>query len=163
MKQSPINVVKQGFGSKAKLVEAVQALASKDLWIDRVSSVKGLGKVANAKLLRLHGLLTDAKARFGSRDKLIGAILDVEKRGKDAGYKQRLEALPLPRLLDLHGSATKRAKKSSAPAAAKKAPKAAKPAKPVAEAASKPSKAPAKKPSSAPAAASKSGKKKTKA
>jgi hypothetical protein len=129
MKKSPLSVAKERFESKEKLVSAVQGLATKDLWLDRVNATKGLGKVSNAKLLRLHDLLTDAKTRFGSRDKLVASILEIEKRTKDAGYKGRLDAYPLPRLLDLHKSVSRRAKRAEVaakdsakkPAPAKKA------------------------------------------
>ncbi len=96
-----LGLVKERFENKGKLVEAVQKLAQGDLWLDRVNSVKGLGKVSNDKLLRLHTLLEDAKKRFGSRQKLIDSILELEKRTKDKGYAERLAAFPLPRLLDL--------------------------------------------------------------
>lgn len=125
MKKTPLIVVKEQFGSKDKLVEAVQKLSTAELWLDRVNSAKGLGKVSNAKLLRLHAMLTDAKKRFGSRDKLVGAIAALEKRAKDAGYQTRLAKYPLPRLLDLHASAerrtsgTKPSKPAAKPAAAK--------------------------------------------
>lgn len=127
MKKTPLLVVKEQFGSKDKLVDAVHKLSSAELWLDRVNSVKGLGKVSNAKLLRLHAMLTDVKKRFGSRDKLVGAILTLEKRVKDAGFQSRLAKYPLPRLLDLHASAEKRAAKSK-PAAKTAKPAAAKPA-----------------------------------
>jgi hypothetical protein len=142
MKKPPLRLVKDSFQSKEKLVEAVQKLATSDLWIDRVSSAKGLGRVANGKLVRLHTILTDAKKRFGSREKLITAILELEKRVKDAGYRTRLEQYPLPRLMDTHAAADRRASKAKKSEAApkKKAPKKA----PAAEA--KPAKkAPAKK------------------
>jgi hypothetical protein len=108
-------------------VEAVQKLATADLWLDRVSADKGLAKVSNQKLLKLHAVLTDAKQRFGTRDKLISAILELKKRTKDAGYSAGLKKQPLPQLLDLHASAEragKRAAAKAAPAAkrAKKAP-----------------------------------------
>lgn len=108
MKKPPIRLMQDSFESKEKLVEAVQKLATGDLWIDRVSSAKGLARVANSKLIRLHTILTDAKKRFGSREKLITAILELEKRTKDDGYRGRLEHYPLPRLLDVHASAGKR-------------------------------------------------------
>lgn len=123
MKKQPLRLVKDSFQSKEKLVEAVQKLATADLWIDRVNSEKGLARVANGKLVRLHAILTDAKQRFGSRDKLVAAILELEKRSKDAGYKARLEQYPLPRLLDAHQVADRRAKvkaKSEPGAAPKK-------------------------------------------
>jgi hypothetical protein len=129
MKKSPLSQVQQRFQSKTKLVEEVQKLATEDLWLDRLSDTKGLARVSNAKLLRLHGILTDAKTRFGSRAKLIDAILDLTKRVRDAGYRTRLETHPLPRLLDLHGTLsreqTRVEAKKKAPVkkvAAKKAP-----------------------------------------
>ncbi len=109
MAKSPLALVKERFESKEKLVAAVQKLATKDLWIDRVNEDKGLGKVSNAKLLRLLSSLEDAKARFGTRAKLIAAIQKHEKSEKDDGYKARLEGYPLPRLIDLHDAAEKRA------------------------------------------------------
>jgi hypothetical protein len=130
MKKSPVAVVKERFQSKDKLVEAVQKLATSDLWLDRVSEAKGLAKVSNQKLLKLHTVLTDAQKRFGSRDKLISAILELKKRTKDAGYTARLKNFALPELLDLHQSAERAGKraaaKKAAPAKAKKAPAAAK-------------------------------------
>ena len=128
MKKSPVSAVKEQFQSKEKLVEAVQKLATSDLWLDRVNSTKGLARVSNQKLLRLQAQLTDAKSRFGSRAKLIDAILELEKRVKDPGYKTRLEGYSLPRLLDQHGSLSKKqsagskkaAKKPAKPAAAEK-------------------------------------------
>lgn len=123
-KKSPLSQVQQRFESKEKLVAEVQKLATEELWLDRLNDTKGLARVSNAKLLRLHDVLSDAKTRFGSRAKLIDAILDLTKRVRDAGYKARLETHPLPRLLDLHGTlakeqARKEAKKNPP---AKKAP-----------------------------------------
>lgn len=120
MASTPLAIVKDRFGSKEKLVEAVQGLTSKDLWLDRVNEQKGLARVSNAKLLRLHDTLEDAKKRFGSRDKLIGAICKLEKREKDDGYKTRLGGYPLPRLVDLHDAAEKRSKKPKKEAPPKK-------------------------------------------
>lgn len=118
MSKTPLSLVKERFESKEKLVAAIEKLATKDLWLDRVNEDRGLARVSNAKLLRLHGALEDAAKRFGSRDKLIAAVLELEKRNKDEGYKKRLEGYPLPRLLDLHDAAAKRAKR---PAPAKPA------------------------------------------
>jgi hypothetical protein len=128
MKKTPLGQATERFASKEKLVEAVQKLATTDLWLDRVNGEKGLSRVSNAKLLRLHDLLTQVKKDFGSRAKLVDAILTLEKRTKDAGYKTRIEQYPLPRLVDLHLSASRRVKRAeakakAAPAAAPKAKK----------------------------------------
>lgn len=138
MSKSPLASVKERFESKEKLVAAVEKLATKDLWVDRVSSAKGLAKVSNAKLIRLHTLLTQAKESFGTRDKLVASIVELAKRTKDKGYSERLGSYPLPRLLDLHRSLSRASKRSaaakepkaSAPKAKKAAPKAEKAAAP---------------------------------
>jgi hypothetical protein len=112
--KSPLATVKDKFGDKAKLVEAVKALATEELWLGRTAQDRGkdrgLEHVSNAKLLRLHAVLTEVKEKFGSRGKLIDEILAVENRSKDAGLKKRLEAYPVPRLYDLFKSAKKRSK-----------------------------------------------------
>jgi hypothetical protein len=117
MKTSPIQQMKANFGDKAKLVSAVQSLATDALWLDRLNPGKGLAKVSNTKLLRLHAALSRAKEQFGSRDGLIGAVLTLGKRSNDEGYKARLASYPLPRLLDLHDSLSKKANPAPAPKA----------------------------------------------
>ena len=97
--KSPLALVKEKFGDKAKLVAAVEKFAGDDLWVARTNKDKGLAHVSNAKLLRLHATFTEVKEKFGTREKLIDAILELEKRTKDAGYKRpRLQAWPVPRL-----------------------------------------------------------------
>jgi hypothetical protein len=139
MKKTPVSLVKERFESKEKLVAAVQKLATQDLWLDRVSSVKGLGRVSNAKLVRLHDALTDAKSRFGSRDKLVSSIVELKKRVKDKGFASKLAAYPLPQLLDLHAAAERESKRAAkaAPAAKAEKPKAKAKAAPKAKAAAK--------------------------
>jgi hypothetical protein len=120
MKTSPLQQVKGNFGDKAKLISAVQALATDALWLDRVNKDKGLTKISNSKLIRLHTALSRAKEQFGTRDKLIAAVLTLGKRSGDEGYKTRLATYPIPRLLDLHDSLGKKSGQSaSAQAAAK--------------------------------------------
>lgn len=108
MKASPLAQVKDRFGSKDKLVEAVQELATEELWIDRVDEGKGLERVSNKKLLHLHAVLSQVKGEFGSRSGLIDRICELEKRGKDDGYRDRLSRWPTPRLLDHYKAAKKR-------------------------------------------------------
>lgn len=121
MIKSPLQSVKDKFESKEKLVEAVEALATAELWVNRLNEDKGLAKVSNKKLLHLHQVLTTVKERFGSRAKLIDEVLELEKRTKDAGFKVRLERLSTPALLDEHGASSRRAKKAaSKPQAPKK-------------------------------------------
>ena len=124
MKTSPLQAVKERFGDKEKLVTAVKALATEELWLPIVNEVKGLERVSNAKLLRLHDTLSRVKKDFGSRGKLIESILTLGKRQKDAGLKGRLERMSTPELVDLHSSAHRRTKTGEKESSAKaKAPK----------------------------------------
>jgi hypothetical protein len=144
--KTPLAVMKETFGDKAKLVEALEKLTGDELWVARTNKNKGLAHVSNAKLLRLHATFTEVKGKFGTRDKLIDAILELEKRTKDAGYRQRLVAWPVPRLYDVYKSTAKRVGAASKTAAAAKGdakPAAAKKKAPAAEA--KPAKKTAKK------------------
>jgi hypothetical protein len=106
--KTPLSSVKELFGEKSKLVEALEKLTGDALWVSRTNKDKGLAHVSNAKLLRLHATFTTVKEKFGTREKLIDAILEIEKRSKDAGYKARLLEWPVPRLFDAYKSAAKR-------------------------------------------------------
>ena len=108
--KSPLSIVKERFQDKDSLLMAVRELATEDLWIDRLDSDKGLDAVSNKKLLRLHTILTDVKSKFGSRNKLVEAILGHEARGKDAGRKEGLGRHSTPKLYDLFRVAEKKAK-----------------------------------------------------
>ncbi len=116
MSKSPLAIVKEKFGDKEKLVAAVEKLCGEDLWVSRTNKDKGLAHVSNAKLVRLHETFTAVKEKFGTRAKLIEAILEVEKRAKDEGYKQHLSAFPVPSLWDLYKSTSKRHAPKTAPA-----------------------------------------------
>lgn len=122
MKTPPLKAVKDRFGDKEKLVSAVKGLATAELWLDRVNEEKGLDRVSNAKLLRLHDTLSRVKKDFGSRAKLIDAILTLQKRTKDAGLKGKLETYPTPRLVDVHDTSARRAKAGARTAKAGKPP-----------------------------------------
>ncbi len=122
--KTPLAVMKEKFGEKAKLVEAIEKLAGEELWVSRTNSAKGLAHVSNAKLLRLHATFTEVKAKFGTRDKLIDVILEFEKRIKDTDFRKKLAAWPVPRLFDTYKSASKRhgaARQGAKPAGVKAA------------------------------------------
>ena len=113
---TPLAKVKERFENKEKLVAAVKELMTEDLWVARLSSDRGGSKdishVSNAKLLRLYDTLSEVKEKFGTRAKLIDAVLETEKRAKDEGYKKRLEAYPVPRLYDHYKSVARKSAKA---------------------------------------------------
>jgi hypothetical protein len=119
--KTPLLIVKEKFGEKSKLVEALEKLTGEALWVSRTNKDKGLAHVSNAKLLRLHETFTAVKEKFGTRDKLIDAILEIEKRSKDAGLRQKLAEWPVPRLFDAYKSASRRHAAATKPAATKRA------------------------------------------
>src|SRR5271167_2051399 len=114
--KSPLAVATEKFGDKAKLVAAVEKFTGDDLWVARTNTNKGLAHVSNAKLLRLHATFTEVKEKFGTREKLVDAVLELEKRTKDGGFRQRLLEWPVPRLFDAYKSAKKRSGASAAAA-----------------------------------------------
>lgn len=139
MSKSPLALVKERFSNKEGLVAAVKALATDELWNGRrLNGDKGLDHVSNKKLLHLHDVLSSVKKDHGSRAKLIDAVVEAEKRGKDAGFRTRLEKASTPELFEQLTVLKRRAKAVEAKAAPKKKsipPKAAatKAAKPVAK------------------------------
>ena len=127
MSKGPIALVKEQFGDKKKLVEALEKLTGDALWLGRTSTSKGKSKggsglahVSNSKLLKLHATFGAVKEKFGTRAKLVDAVLEIEKRAKDEGYKTRLESFPVPRLWDMFKSAEKRTSAKTAKAAGTK-------------------------------------------
>jgi hypothetical protein len=124
MAKSPSQIVKDKFGDKQKLVDAVKQFVNEDLWVGRENADKGLARVSNAKLLRLLDTFTAVKAKWGTRGKLIDAVVEAAARTKDAGYRAGIANWPVPRLFDAYKSLSKRAAgKTEKPAGEKKAPK----------------------------------------
>ncbi len=117
MQKTPLATVKAKFGDKAKLVEALKSFMGDDLWLAHPLQSGSLEYVSNSKLLRLHTTLSAVKTQFGTREKLAEAILAIEKRTKDTGYKARLMGYPVPRLYDAY-KATKKRAAAAAPARA---------------------------------------------
>ncbi|MSP25599.1 MAG: hypothetical protein EXR75_10620 [Myxococcales bacterium] len=114
---SPSSIVKSSFESKAQLILAVKALATGDLWLAHASAkgaregaadeatdtTAGLARVSNAKLLKLHRVFSAVKEQFGTRAKLIDALVASDGHTGDPGYRTRLEKYSVPRLYDLYG------------------------------------------------------------
>jgi hypothetical protein len=114
MKKSPFEQVKERFGSKEALVKEIQGLVDKtDLFVKKFSEAKGLERVSNLKLLRLHRMATEVQERFGGREKLIGALVELEGRIKDLDYRKRFEKYTLGRLWDAYRSAERRVKRAA--------------------------------------------------
>jgi hypothetical protein len=111
MKKSPLVEIKERFGSKEDLVKEIKKLFDKGSLFEgqrHLNPDKGLGRVSNAKLLKLHKVATEVTERFTTRDKLVEDLLKTLGRTKDEGLKERFDKWGLPRLWDYYQSVTKR-------------------------------------------------------
>lgn len=95
-------------GSKESVVSTLAtALVREGETADQLKAK--LSKVSNSKLLHLASVVEAVTKKFGSRAKLITAIAEAKKAGKDKVFVAKLGTLPLPQLLDLGLSASSRA------------------------------------------------------
>ena len=107
--RTPLLEVKERFGSKEALIKEIEKLtARKDLLTEKFAE-KGIDHVSNAKLLRLHRLVTDVSERFSSRAALVDAYLELKHRSKDEPYRQKLMTYTLGRLYDMYQAAHRKA------------------------------------------------------
>ena len=54
--------------------------------------------------------MTEVKETFGTRAKLIDAIIGLQKREKDQDFRKRYDGHPVPRLFDIYRTLQKQAK-----------------------------------------------------
>ncbi len=105
MRPSPLSIVKDKFGGRAKLVEQLVSSVDKQHGDESEANVKSrLMGLSNAKLLRLYRVEQQVRERFGDRGKLVQAVLDARKKAglpTDANIKASLDGTTKARLLDL--------------------------------------------------------------
>jgi hypothetical protein len=122
-KQKPAKAAKKpGSGPLSKVVAAH---GSKDKLVDRLVpglAVEGgdedtlkerLRKASNQQLLRLAGVVEAVTKQYGSRDKLVAALVKALGKAKDKDYLARLGTFSLPRLYDLARASERRAKQTA--------------------------------------------------
>jgi hypothetical protein len=121
MKASPLKNVIARFGdanetnktearkaAKEALIKELRALMKKGDLLEEDFSEKGLERVSNRKLLKLLDLTKTVQEEFGTRAGLVDRLIDVEKRTKDAGYREHVERYGLPTLYSRYQAAKKR-------------------------------------------------------
>jgi hypothetical protein len=107
--KTPAVEVKEKFGSKENLIKEVKKLFDKtDMFASKLNPDKGVERVSNRKLLRLHQMATEVKEKFGSRKKLVEAYLTMTGKPNVKDAAEKLSVLTLGKLLDLYHQAEKR-------------------------------------------------------
>ena len=108
MKKTPLQEVKERFGSKENLVKELKKMFDKgDLFENRLNLDKGLSMISNAKLLKLHKVAEEVRERFTTRANLVEDLLKTMNRVKDTGLRERFEKWGLPRLWDYYQNLSK--------------------------------------------------------
>lgn len=103
MKKTPLQRVKDEFGSKAALAEKLQPMLMKPEDESDDDFSRRLRTASNKQLLRLWDAEQRVKADFGSRDKLVDACVRARFDGNDnADYRAKIARYTTTRLLDLH-------------------------------------------------------------
>ena len=106
---TPFQRVQQLHGGKEQLVDKITDVLERGEE-SKEDLKKRLQSSSNTKLLRLLEAATELKDRFGTREKLVDAILAKMGRAKDADFRKKLLAWTPARLLDLHRSKERAAK-----------------------------------------------------
>ena len=106
---TPFQRVQQLHGGKEQLVDKITDVLERGEE-SKEDLKKRLQSSSNTKLLRLLEAATELKDRFGTREKLVDAILAKMGRQKDADFRTKLLAWTPARLLDLHRARERAAK-----------------------------------------------------
>ena len=99
----------KALGGKDKLVDQIAGSLAHD-GADEGSIKDRLTKASNAQLLRLASVTEAVKKAYGSRDKLVDALIKALGRAKDKDYVAKLGTFSLPKLYDLAKSTERKAK-----------------------------------------------------
>lgn len=120
--RGPLARIGNVHGGKDKLIDKLApGLAGGG---DDEGALKGrLQKASNQQLLRLASVVEAVTKTYGSKDKLVAALVKALGKAKDKDYVARLGSFSLPRLYDL-ARASERRIKAAAPKAAAPAKKA---------------------------------------
>jgi hypothetical protein len=113
MVKSPLALVKEKFGSKEKLVEKLAAMVEPMEGETRDDLKTRLRGVSNRKLLKLLAAEEKVQEIFGSKDKLVAEIVQLERPGSkkpDEDFRLALERKSKAELIALHAGAARRAK-----------------------------------------------------
>lgn len=110
-KKTPLQIVKEQYGSKDALVEKLASLVEADEGESADEHKKRLKYVSNSKLLHLVALAENVE-KLGGREGMVAKILELKGQTKDHEYSDKLKKLSLGRLVDKTQSLLRAAKKA---------------------------------------------------
>lgn len=110
-KKTPLQIVKEKYESKDKLVEKVAGLIDNLDGESDEEHKKRLKYASNAKLLHLVALAEKVEA-LGGREGMVAKILELKGQTKDHEFADSLKKLSLGRLVDMTQSLQRAAKKA---------------------------------------------------
>lgn len=103
MKKTPLQQVKDEFGSKEALAKKLIPLLERREDEEAEEFERRILTASNKQLLRLWKAEQDVKSGFGTRDQLVDAIVKARFDGRDnADYRAKISGYAKTRLLDLH-------------------------------------------------------------
>ncbi len=113
MKKTPLQIVKEKFGSKEELVGKVSEML-KAVGETKDELKERLQHTTNKKLLRLHEITEKVKEEYGSKEKMVEKILELRDRTRDLPYKEKLMKYSVPRLFDMVKTEIRKARSAKA-------------------------------------------------
>ncbi len=112
MKKTPLQRVKDLYGSKDELVKKLSDLLEPADGESKEDLAARLKHVANNKLLHLHDISEKVKG-LGGKDALVQKVAELRKQAKDEDYVTKLKEWSSGRLLDTYESLSRAAKKAT--------------------------------------------------
>ncbi len=98
---TPLHTVKEKFGSKADLVGQLVGAVDRGEGETDAELTERLMRVSNRKLLVLHERQSTLKERFGTREKLVSALVEKKLGRADADLQEKFGQYSTGRLLSM--------------------------------------------------------------
>lgn len=112
MAKSPLQIVKDKYGSKDKLIEAAAKVLEPAQGEEKEEFEARLKFVSNAKLLHLVDV-AERITKLGGKPAVAQAVADMRKQGKDKDFVRKLGESSMSTLLDMHRSLSRAAKQAN--------------------------------------------------
>lgn len=110
MAKSPLQIVKDKYGSKDKLIEAAAKVLEPAPGEESDEFKNRLKFVSNAKLLHLVDV-AERVSKLGGKSALAQSVADLRKQGKDKDFVRKLGESSMSTLVDMHRSLSRASKR----------------------------------------------------